>query len=194
MDDKHDAVLRWPFLWVLVACCIFALPFTFHGGDLLLVMSLLTPLPYMFAIGEVWLACGAFATIWGGLRHRHWRRCLSALVLPAFLMLVGLNPREALSVAEAIGERVRLQFAKPGYFEKINAGRSDGAPRFASFPWGGWAGLALRSMIFDESDEILLDDSKRSAAWKKRVAGSELTCHFMAEHMEGHFYKVHYQC
>jgi len=194
MDEKNDAFLRWPSLWVLVVCCILAFPFCFHGGDLLVILSLLTPLPYIVAIGAVLLACGALATIWEGLRQRHLRRCLSALVLPAFLMLVGLNPEEALSVAEDIGERVRLQFSKPGYYAKINSLSADKGQRLAVFPWAGFAGLADRVMVYEESGEVLLDESQRSQAWKKRAEKTDLACKFMAFPMEGHFYKVYVAC
>ena len=109
-------------------------------------------------------------------------------------MLVGLNLEEALSVAEDIGERVRLQFSKPGYYAKINSLSADKGQRLAVFPWGGFAGLADRVMVYDESGEVLLDESQRSAAWKKRAEKTDLACKFMAFPMEGHFYKVYVAC
>ena len=99
-----------------------------------------------------------------------------------------------MDLAEMIGDPIRLQISKPEYFRMIEAAGGGGSPRFASFAWSGWAGLGLISMIYDESDELLLDESKRSQAWKQRMKNTELGCAFMAHHMEGHFYKVHYQC
>ena len=194
MDDTQDRFLRWPSLWVLGACFFFVFMHSFNGGDLLLVLMLLSPLPYLSAFGAFWLACTALVLLWGALRHRHWRRGLSAAVLPVSLMLACLNPKDAMTLAERVGDRVRLQFLKPGYFEKINSSNSERDQRLAVFLWGGFAGLGERAMVYDESDEILLEESQRSDAWKKRAEKTDLACKFMALPMEGHFYKVYLDC
>ena len=51
-----------------------------------------------------------------------------------------------------------------------------------------------RVMVYDESDEILLEESKRSAAWKKRSERTDLVCRFVAVPHEGHFYKAYLDC
>jgi hypothetical protein len=91
-----------------------------------------------------------------------------------------LNGRLVRSFWETSGEGIRFQTEKPGYWAKINQLNRDDGPRLAVFPWGGWAGLGERVMVYDESDEILLEESKRSAARKKRIERTDLACRFLA--------------
>ena len=196
MDQSNDAILRWPFFWALGLFILPVLVFTNDFGPMLLVLSIV--FAPMFSLPVVlvclWAIFKATAAGCRAARSKAWKRCVSALVLPLIVIIGVLNGRLVWAFWDTSGEWLRFQVEKPGYWVKINQLNPDDGPRWAVFPWGGWAGLGERVMVYDESDEILLEDSKRSAAWKKRSERTDLVCRFVAVPQEGHFYKAYLDC
>ena len=196
MGNDDHAVLRWPFFCVVGLLVIPILVFINDFGPLILFLGIVL-MPYVslpVALLALWATARAAAAAWGAARKKAWKRCLSALVLPIFLVIGLISPRAIWSIWDTSGEWIRLQLEKPGYWAKINELNPDDGPRLVVFPWGGWAGLAERVMVYDESDEIVQEESKRSTAWKKRIERTDLVCRFVAVHMEGHFYKAYLDC
>jgi len=196
MEKSEDAILRWPFYWALGLFILPVLIFTNDFGPVLLVLSIafapMFSLPVVLV--SLWAIFKATAAGWRVGRSKAWKRCVSALVLPLFVVIGLMNGRVVWSFWDTSGEWIRFQVEKPGYWAKINQLNPDDGPRLAVFPWGGWGGLGERVMVYDESDEILLEDSKRSAAWKKRIERTDLVCSFVAVPQEGHFYKAYLNC
>lgn len=196
MDKSEDAILRWPFYWALGLFILPVLIFTNDFGLVLVFLAIIL-MPYVslpVVLVCLWAIFKATAVAWRAGRSNAWKRCVSALVLPLLVVMGLLNGRLVWSFWETSGEGIRFQTEKPGYWEKINQLNPDDGPRLAVFPWGGWAGLGERVMVYDESDEILLEESKRSAAWKKRSERTDLVCRFVAVPHEGHFYKAYLDC
>ena len=67
-------------------------------------------------------------------------------------------------------------------------------PRLAVSVRGGWSGIGESPMVYDASDEIVLDESVRSEGWKQRIQQTDMTCRFTASPMEGQFYKAYLGC
>ena len=196
MDKSDDAILRWPFYWALGLFILPVFIFTNDFGPVLLVFSIVFASVFSLPVVLVclWAIFKATAAAWRAARGKAWKRCVSALVLPLFVVIGLMNGSLVWSFWDTSGEWIRFQVEKPGYWAKINQLNPDDGPRLAVFPWGGWAGLGERVMVYDESDEILLDESKRSAAWKRRIERTDLACRFVAVPQEGHFYKAHLNC
>ena len=196
MDEDDRTVLRWPF-WCVVGILVLPIPIfaTEFGLFSVIFVAVLVPQiswPIAF-LGLLVAASAAFHAL-RAARKGAWRRCLSALVLPLFVVVVWLDPRPVSYIWNGSGDWIRFQMEKPGYWSKINKLKADDGPRLAVFIWGGWGGIGESLMVYDESDEIILDESERSAAWKKRIQHTDLTCRFAAFPMEGHFYKAYLAC
>jgi hypothetical protein len=148
-----------------------ALLLLYASGHYLDLYVLLVPL---LLVPTIVVAVGLLASlIWNGVKLR-WRRCVSVVVGPMvaaaifwFAGYMGITP-----------DRIRFEITKSYYMKQIaQMPRERGVPLFVKFDWGntGGAGVAniFRSLVFDESDERLLHDQKRSDQWKRR-AGSEV--------------------
>ena len=196
MDKPDDAILRWPFFWALGLWLLPSLVFSIHGGFEAVFFSFwfLPFIPIAIVLSTLWATGNAAIAAWSAGRRRAWKRCLSALVLPLFLALGLLPLRAFLSVWDTTSDWIRFELEKPGYWAKINALNPEDGPRLAVFLWGGWGGLGVRGIVYDESDEVLLDDSQRSPEWKKRTEKTDLSCGAVAFRMEGHFHKTYFGC
>ena len=107
-------------------------------------------------------------------------------------MALGLLPQRAcLSVWDTTSDWIRFELEKSGYWAKINALNPEDGPRLAVFLWGG---LGVRGIVFDESDDVRLDDSQRSPEWKKRIEKTDLPCGAVAFRVEGLFHKAYFGC
>lgn len=196
MDRSEDAILRWPFYWTLGLWLLPSLIFSIHGGvEMVFIFSFVFPfIPILIAMTTLWVTGNAVVSAWSAGRRRAWKRSLSALVLPAFVTAGLMLPRAFLSIWDTTSDWIRFELEKPGYWAKINTLNPEDGPRLAVFLWGGWGGLGVRGIVYDESDEVLLDDSQRSPEWKKRTEKTDLSCGAVAFRMEGHFHKTYFGC
>jgi len=192
MDRSEDASLRWPFFSVvggfIFPICVFG---TMNGFEYLLFFF-----PITLSIGAVCLLAIVEASAVAGVaaRRRAWKRSLSAAILPLSVGLGVWNFGALWEIWRYAGDRLYFKSQKPAYLEMIgNQDASKGA-RFMVFPGGGWSGVAGRVYIFDESDEILLDDKLRSADFKRRMETTELSCNAVAFPLGEHFYKAFITC
>jgi hypothetical protein len=78
--------------------------------------------------------------------------------------------------ADAAGvnaQRIRLEIGRRRYLDEIAKLAPTGEPRLKLFEWGQSGGAGVNSLIdtlvYDESDEILLPAKARSAAWRDRA-------------------------
>jgi len=196
MKKSEDAILRWPFYWALGLWLLPSLAFSIHGGvEMLFIFSVVFPfIPIMIAMMTLWVTGNAVVSAWSAGRRRAWKRSLSALVLPLFMAASLMLPRAFLTIWDTTSDWIRFELEKPGYWAKINTLNPEDGPRLAVFLWGGWGGLGVRGIVYDESDEVLLDDSQRSLEWKKRIEKTDLSCGAVAFRMEGHFHKTYFGC
>jgi hypothetical protein len=84
-------------------------------------------------------------------------------------------------------DRIRLETQRNVYMSTIETlPRSDGL-RFITFDWGstGGAGVVniLRTLVYDESDEIALPPAQRTPLWKNRAGSLCAEPHFCATYV-----------
>jgi hypothetical protein len=121
-----------------------------------------------------------------------WRRAISMSVLPLASLVAILNASTFWYFAIDAGERTHFQLMRSSYLGQIAKLPADGEPRFAIWNWGGF--VVGHAAVYDESDEIVLPMEKRSLAWKKRVASTELSCGVWGAPVGDHFYIVRTGC
>ena len=122
MDKPEDAILRWPFYWALGLWLFPSLAFSIHGCfEAVFFLFLFLPfIPIAIVLTTLWATGDAALVAWGAARRRAWKRCLSALVLPLFLVLCLIPQRAFLTVWDTTSDWIRFELEKPGYWEKIN--------------------------------------------------------------------------
>jgi hypothetical protein len=190
---KRDKFTLTYGLWAGALLLLYA-----SGHQLDLFFNLYVLLVPLLLVPTIVVAVALFASlIWNGVKLR-WRRCVSVVVGPMvaaaifwFAGYMGITP-----------DRIRFEITKSYYTKQIaQMPRERGAPLFAKFDWGntGGAGAAniFRTLVFDESDQLLVPDQKRSDQWKHR-AGSEVYSisypdqgySIEVKKMGGHFYLV----
>ena len=113
------------------------------------------------------------------------------------------------AAADAVGvnsQRIRFELGRRYYIDEIAKLANTGEPRFKTFDWGqtGGAGVTniFYTLVYDESDEVLLPQEKRSKAGqeraRKRCPGTIMCSLLTMPHegsvtvtgIEGHFYLV----
>jgi hypothetical protein len=173
----------WP-LWVAI------------GLPLLLVALDSTPLGPNFAF--VMIGIPTLLVIWGalGLRslilavqhvlRREWSRFAVSAVLPSVVLFASVWHWQFLHFCNDSGDVGYFIAERSSYLEKIRATPPEGEPRLLVFNRGGMS-WASRGYVYDESDEVLRDELLKSASWKARADGTELTCGYCAQPFPGHF-------
>ena len=192
MDEDDRAVLRWPFwcvvVFILLPICVFG---TMNGFDYFFFFF-----PITFALVGIgfFLTCQASLFVLIAVRRSAWRRCLSAMILPVCVALGVWNFGALWETWRNAGDRLYFERQKSAYLIEIAKQDASNGPRLMVFPGGGWAGVAGRVYVFDESDEILLGEKDRSVDFKRRADATELSCNAVAFPLEGHFYKAFITC
>jgi len=160
---------------------------------LAIVPMLLVPLVLLTAALVTSFAINVF--------RRRWRATLSVLVAPVIaLSSFGLFYRLGVTP-----ELIRLEFSKSIYLAEVDALPTADGPRLECWNWGGTGGAAVantfRNLVYDESDQIALPPSARSAAWGGKASGAGKgkcsavppetgDAQVSVNHLEGHFYVI----
>jgi hypothetical protein len=183
-DFGADRFAKWPLV----------LAFSF---PLLLIILWIGPFGVTFAgvpiLIMVWACSALLALVMAILAatvHR-WRQAFSLSVLPLTTLVVIVNAGSVWPFAIETGERIHFQIMRRTYLQALSHLKSTGEPRFAIWQWGGF--VIGHAVVYDESDEILL--SEHSAAWKERVANTEVgMCGAWGTPLGDHFYLVRTGC
>ncbi len=126
--------------------------------------------------------------------ERFWRGALSLALLPLAVLVTFLNFMSVWGFAIQTGEYIHFRAKRAAYLADIAKLPTDKGPRLVVIHWGGFLG-SYRAVVYDESDEVVLSEEKRSAAWKKRTEETELACEVVhAEPVGNHFYIVRIAC
>jgi hypothetical protein len=155
----------------------------------------------LLILGIAWFAVPIAAAILALRRFRETRyaafAACSVMVLAAFPL--AYRCREASAF-------LRFQWEKPAYDGVVAdavAGRCAeaelkrwharivdidcDAPVLVVFNWGSFLSV-WRGVVYDASDQIMKEPSKRDAAWQKRGAGELLGCSQAERQLGGHYY------
>jgi hypothetical protein len=200
--SKPDAYTPWYTIW----CGAFLL-WNFVVGyfdDIYNLYLLIVPvifLPLLVLAGALVIS---FAV---NVLRRRWCTTLSIIAAPVIaLSVLGLLHRLGMT-PETVAGIVRLELSKSSYMAQINALPTTDGPRLKCWDWGGTGGAAVanivRTLVYDESDQIALPRSSWSAAWLRKAdevaKGNSLysvirptsgTGQISVSHLEGHFYVV----
>ncbi len=185
IGSEEDRFAVWPLATAigfgLALILVWAGPFglAFLGVPLLLLLWAATVLVASIAI--------AFA-----LRGHKWRRAISVSILPIFTLAAGLDANPLLVFAIDTGDRIHFRLMRSHYADQVSEIAADRGPRLAIFDWGGF--VVSHAVVYDESDEIVMPVVQQSAAWKKRIAGTELECGAWGTSLGQHFYLVRIGC
>ncbi len=173
----------WP-IWVTI------------GMPLLLIGLNSTPVALNFAfvmIGIpvllcIWACLGIWALIIciRGVKSRRWSQALVSAVLPLAILVAGLRFWDFIHLCNYGGDVVHFIGKRSSFLREIHTIPPDGKPRLLVFNRGGMI-WASRGYVYDESDEVGLASSLRSATWKMRADQTELSCGYYAEPFPGHF-------
>jgi hypothetical protein len=130
-------------------------------------------------------------------RRGAWLSSLLAMVMPVLLVLGILHPWDYVSRYRYLGDRIHFVVMLPSYDRQI-ATLSHDRFRYAEFNWGGML-FASRGVVYDESDQILMPRSQRSAAWVARIKDTDLMCGdesfaIDAERLWDHYYLTGFGC
>jgi hypothetical protein len=166
------------------------------GLPLILVALISTPLGPNFVfvmIGIptlllVWGVLGIWALIFA-VRHllrREWQRASICAALPFVVLVAGVWHRQFLHLCNDGGDIGYFIAKRSAYLEEIRITPPDGEPQLLVFNRGGMI-WASRGYVYDESDEIMRNEPLRSANWRTRADGTELTCGFYAQPFPGRF-------
>ncbi len=112
--------------------------------------------------------------------------------MPATALAALLNPGFVWGTAISVGEHLHFWAMRSSYLNDIATESAAQGPRLIIFAWGGF--VVGHAAVYDESGEIMLPASERSAAWNKRAEGTELACGVWGEPVGGHFYIVRTGC
>jgi len=165
------------------------------GMPLLLIALLSTPIGpnFIFVILGIpvllfaWACMGMGALIISSrrIKRREWSQAFISAVLPVTVLVVALQFWNFIHLCSYCGDVVHFIARRSSYLQEIRAMPPDGRPRLLVFNLGGMS-WASRGYVYDESDEVLQPEPKRSSDWKKRAEQTELTCGYYAEPFPGH--------
>jgi hypothetical protein len=183
------------FAWVGLLFLLFA-----ASADLDRIFNLrwrLVPLVFIPALAVL---VGWTAALIRNMTLRRWRRVISVLLAPVAAGALFV----AADAAGVNAPRIRLEIGKRRYLDEIAKLAPTGEPRLKLFDWGQSGGAGVNSLIdtlvYDESDEILLPAKERSAAWQARAGklcpGTPMCAmvwplaekSVVVKKIEGHFY------
>ena len=172
----------WP-VWAAVGLplLLVTLAATPIGPDFLFVLIGIPALLLLWACLGVWALIVSVRHAW----RREWSRALTSAVLPLAVVLAGIQFGEFIRLCNFGGDVLHFIVKRPAYLEEIDAVPPNGNPRLMVFNLGGML-WASRGYVYDESDEVMLVESKRSAGWKERASETELACGYHAEPFPGH--------
>ena len=204
-QPKRD---RWTLTYLLWCLAVFGLVWCGNELDrifnlyILLVPILLLPLLML----SVYLLFGVIVAAY----RRNFRSVLSIVLAPCFGIYFFIGS----SKSGVTPGWIRFEFQKSKYLSQVSQLQTPGVPRFKTWDWGGTGGVAVPNifytLIYDETDQILLPSAKRSTDWKQRIEslekGTELFSIVTTEqsqenagdnnqsvyttHLDGHFYLV----
>jgi hypothetical protein len=195
-SSRKKSVPLWP-IWVAL------------GFPMLLIALEATPIAPNFAF--VMLGVPGLLLAWGGLGlwaavltirslwEGAWRRALVCALLPAVVLGVGLSRNTFFRFCNNAGNTVHFYVSYPSYTRAVRAAPSNGEPKLITFNLGGMS-WASQGFVYDESDQVLLEPSLQSPAWKTRAQRSELSCDYGAISMPGpsrfarHWYIASFPC
>ncbi len=126
------------------------------------------------------------------IARRQWLKALSLALCPLSVLAAYLNFMSVWGFAIETGEYIHFRAKRADYLAEVAKLPTDKGPRIAIFDWGGFG--VSHAVIYDESDEIILSKEEQSAAWKERIAGTELACGVWGEPVGNHFYVVRIGC
>jgi hypothetical protein len=181
---REDRFTIWP---IALAC----------GFPIVLILLWAGPFVLAFVgapiLMMVWASSALLASVFAfsAARVRLWRRALSVSVLP--LATFAAIATDVWAVAIETGETIHFHVMRRSYLEGVAKLPSTGDPRFVLWQWGGF--VVGHGVVYDESDELRLPLSERSAAWKKRVENTEIgACGVWGTPLGDHFYLVRTGC
>jgi hypothetical protein len=100
-----------------------------------------------------------------------------------------------LAASVYFGDYVHFQVSRSSYEKQVSATPTSDGLRFVRFDWGGFM-LNPIEVVYDESDEVALQEDQRSEAWKERVGirSEYYGCSFGALPLAKHYYIVRFSC
>jgi hypothetical protein len=178
---------RFGFYWPL--CAAIGLP-------VLLILFEASPLGLDFAfvmLGiPILLLVWAILGFWAGVvfirqfGRVKWRQTLASATLPVSILFTILFFLSFIHFCNDAGDLLHFAFCRSTYLSEIQVKSPDGQPRLVVVNRGGMI-WASRGYVYDEGDEVTLDPSLQSPAWKTRSQLTELSCGYFAQPIPGHF-------
>jgi hypothetical protein len=187
---NKDGLYLWPIFIAAAAPLVLVL-----AGATPLGVNFLWVLVGMRAVLLLWAAAGLWSA-WlsiAALRHRAWRGVLSALILPAAVLVVAVDPVRFVQRCREWGDILNFEFLRGTYQARAAALPKTGQPKLAVFNRGGMV-WASKGIVYDESDEVTLPPGRQSSAWVERASHTELTCGFWVRPLGSHFYLGYFDC
>lgn len=195
--DVRDKFSLAYFVWIALLFLLFA-----ASNDLDRIFNLYRVIFPLLVLSALAVTIGCTAALLYNVRLRRWRRVVSVLAAP----VAACSIFAAANAAGVNPQWVRFKLGKRYYSDEIAKLEKTGEPRFKTFDWGrtGGAGVTniFYTLVYDESDEILLPQEKRSKAGqeraRKRCPGTIMCVLLTMPHegsvtvtaIEGHFYLV----
>ena len=195
--DRRDKFSLSYFVWVTLLILLFV-----SSNDLDRIFNLYPVMFPLLVVSALSMTTCWTAALLRNLWLRRWRRVVSVLAAPvaAYALLAAANG------AGVNPQRVRFELGKRYYTDEIAKLEKTDEPRFKTFDWGRRRGAGVASinytLVYDESDEILLPQEQRSKAGqeraRKRCPGT-IMCSLLTSptegsptvtRIEGHFYLV----
>ncbi|HXQ68613.1 MAG TPA: hypothetical protein VN980_18745 [Alphaproteobacteria bacterium] len=181
------ALFLWPFALAIAG-----------PAGLILLWSISFDAAFMFAFPflGLWAFVALIALVVAVILaiERRWLGALSLALFPLAVLVTFLNFMSVWGFATQTGEYIHFRAKRAAYLADIAKLPTDKGPRLVVIHWGGFLG-SYRAVVYDESDEVVLSEEKRSAVWKKRTERTELACEVVhAESVGIHFYIVRIAC
>lgn len=125
---------------------------------------------------------------------RQWRRAVSLGLFPLVFFVVCLNFMRVRDFVIDTGQYIHFRAKRADFLAEVAKLPTNEGPRLMIISWGGFLG-SYRAVVYDESDEVALPEGQRSAEWKARTAGTELSCDIVRARAVGdHFYIAATEC
>lgn len=191
-DAGTDRFARCVAWWVLeIPAVLVLLAASPLGRSFFYVVAVLWTLPLIWTGLAFWsfVRCIVFVI------RRRWRLSALAAVLPLVVCLADLNFWRFLSGCYYVGDALHFVVARPYYEDVIARLPRDGQPRLAVFDWGDSMARSP-SLVYDESDAIILAPGRQSGRWLTDPKLTELTCDgdFGVQSLWSHYYLVRSPC
>jgi hypothetical protein len=151
------------------------------------VMIGIPALLILWACSGVWALVASICHV----RHRDWSQALISAVLPVVIICAATHFWGFVHFCNDAGDVVHFVAERPSYLRALRATQSNGDPRLAVFNRGGMI-WASRGYVYDESDEIIRDESLQTSTWKSRARDTELGCGYFAKPFPGDFSFTHH--